>query len=544
MEIRTAENRRLCAKKFKESKSNLFIDFMGRQHDYFSCMWILAVPFSAIPTDIEAKQAVRRQPNIILFMVDDMGWEDSSVPFWNKRIPRNDMLETPNMEKLAAQGMVFSQAYATPISSPSRCSLLTGANAARHRVTNWTLEKNKMTDEKDEKLAPPIWNMNGVSPVRITENAFYSRSFVQILRDNGYHTIHCGKAHWGAIDTPGEDPIAWGFDVNIAGHAGGGPATYLSERNFGYKNDGTPTSKMAVPGLNKYWGTGTFLTEALTKEALVALDKAKKYRQPFFLYMSHYAIHVPIDRDERYFSKYLRKGFSEKEAAYASLIEGMDKSLGDIMAWLDKNGEADNTIIIFTSDNGGYATGSYWRDEPLYMQNAPLRSGKGSLYEGGIREPMIVKWKGVVRPQSRCDAYVIIEDFYPTLLEMAGVRHYKTPQNIDGISFIPLLNGSGNPSKNRAIYWNMPNIWDNSGPGISLNCAVRWNNWKLIYSYKTGKKELYNIADDIGEEHDLSASNKRMTTKLSRMLGTYLRKVKAQRPVVKATGKPVAFPDE
>lgn len=517
---------------------------MDKQNYYFSWLWATVVPFAATPTTVAAKHATRQQPNIILYMVDDMGWEDSSVPFWDRRIPRNDMLETPNMERLANEGMVFSQAYAAPISSPSRCSLLTGANAARHKVTNWTLEKGKMTDDNDDKLAPPAWNMNGISPVRAIENTFYARSFVQILHDNGYHTIHCGKAHWGAIDTPGESPIAWGFDTNIAGHAGGGPATYLSERNFGHSDNGMPTSKMAVPGLEKYWGTGTFLTEALTQEALSALDKAKISRQPFFLYMSHYAIHVPIDRDERYFGKYLHKGLSEKEAAYASLIEGMDKSLGDIMTWLDQNGMADNTIIIFMSDNGGYATGNYWRDEPLYTQNAPLRSGKGSLYEGGIREPMIVRWKGVVQPQSRCDEYLIIEDFYPTLLDMAGIKGYKTPQHIDGISFVPLLKGTGNPSKNRAIYWNVPNVWDNSGPGISLNCAVRWNDYKLIYSYKTGKKELYNIAEDIGEAHDLSAANKRMTNKLSHMLGTYLRKVKAQRPIIKSTGRPAAFPDE
>lgn len=507
-----------------------------------------ALPMAALPTLCQAKRqpatVLHQRPNIILFMVDDMGWEDSSVPFWTSRIPRNDLLETPNMEKLARQGMLFTQAYATPISSPTRCSLLTGSNAARHRVTNWSLERNVMTDAEDDKMAVPHWNVNGISPVNTTENAYYARSFVQILRDSGYHTIHCGKAHWGAIDTPGENPTAWGFNVNIAGHAGGAPATYLSERNYGHRQDGTSTSAFAVPGLRQYWGTGTFLTEALTKEALAALDKAKKYQQPFFLYMAHYAIHIPIDRDQRYFSKYVRKGLSDKEAAYASLIEGMDKSLGDIMDWLNKNDESKNTILIFMSDNGGYATGMSWRDAPLYTQNAPLKCGKGSLYEGGIREPMIVRWPGTVKPGTRCDKYLIIEDFYPSLLEMAEIKKYDTPQTIDGISFIPLLKGSKDTSRNRAICWNYPNVWGNEGPGISLNCAIRWNEWKLIYSYKTGKKELYNIHDDIGEADDVSSNHQALTNKLSRLLGSYLRKVQAQRPIVKATGQPAPWPDD
>lgn len=504
-----------------------------------------ALPMAAIGQAQGQPVSVDRQrPNIILFMVDDMGWQDTSVPFWTQPTHLNRTYETPNMEKLARQGMVFTQAYATPISSPTRCSLLTGSNAARHRVTNWSLERNVMTDSKDEKMAVPHWNVNGISPVSTTENAYHAHSFVQILRDNGYHTIHCGKAHWGAMDTPGENPSAWGFDVNITGHAGGAPATYLSERNYGHRQDGTSTSAFAVPGLRKYWGTGTFLTEALTKEALTAMNKAKKYRQPFFLYMAHYAIHIPIDRDQRYFSKYVRKGLSDKEAAYASLIEGMDKSLGDIMEWLNKNDEAKNTILIFMSDNGGYATGTAWRDAPLYTQNAPLKCGKGSLYEGGIREPMIVRWPDTVKPGTRCDKYLIIEDFYPSLLEMAGIKKYDTPQTIDGISFVPLLKGSKDTSHDRALYWNYPNVWGNEGPGISLNCAIRWNEWKMIYSYKTGKKELYNINNDIGEEHDLSSSHQALTDKLSRLLGNHLRKVKAQRPTVKATGQPAPWPDE
>lgn len=246
----------------------------------------------------------------------------------------------------------------------------------------------------------------------------------------------------------------------------------------------------------------------------------------------------------RFYDKYKKKGMTDHEAAYATLIEGMDKSLGDLMNWLEKNDEADNTIIIFMSDNGGLAAESYWRDGKLHTQNHPLNSGKGSTYEGGIREPMIISWPGVVKPGSKCDNYLLIEDFYPSILEMAGIKKYKTVQPIDGISFIPLLKQTGNPSKGRSLFWNMPNNWGNDGPGINFNCAVRNGDWKLIYYYGTGKKELFNIPNDIGESNDLSAQHPDIVKRLSKELGNYLRKVDAQRPTFKATGQPCPWPDE
>ena len=505
---------------------------------------LFSASLATIPT------VATNRPNIILFMVDDMGWQDTSVPFWTERTPLNDRYETPNMERLAREGMVFTQAYASAISSPSRCSLMTGANAARHRVTNWTLRKNESTDLDDAELATPDWNVNGIYSVgngdsQRVERAFPCRTFVEILRESGYHTIHSGKAHWGAIGTPGERPENLGFDVNIAGHAAGGPATYLSEKNFGYNADGQPTTPMATPHLEKYWGSGTFLTEALTQETLAALDRWKSTeKSPFYLYLSHYAVHVPIDRDPRFFQKYLDKGLSAKEAAYASLVEGMDKSLGDLLDWLDRNGEAANTVVIFMSDNGGYATGNYWRDEPLLTQNAPLRCGKGSLLEGGIREPMMVRWPGHVRPQSRCNHYLVIEDFFPTILEMGGVEKYRVPQTIDGRSFMSLLTEKRKSSKGRSLVWNYPNVWGNEGPAISLNCAIRRDQWKLIYDYKTGEKQLYDIENDIGESRDLAAEQPKIVRRLSRELGRELRKMNALRPTVKETGKPCAWPDE
>ena len=491
-----------------------------------------------------APAAVAQSPNIILFMVDDMGWQDTSVPFWTERTPYNDTYETPAMERLAQQGMMFTQAYACSISSPSRCSLITGMNNARHRVTNWTLEKDVSTDLESPSIQLPDWNLNGICLEPGVPGTYAATSFVETLRRHGYHTIHCGKAHFGAIGTPGADPRHFGFEVNIAGHAAGGLATYLSENNFGHTPDGRATSLMSIPGLEEYWGTGVFATEALTREAIKALDEAKDTGKPFFLYMAHYAVHIPIDRDMRFYPKYKERGLTDKEAAYASLIEGMDKSLGDLMAWLEASGEADNTIVIFMSDNGGLATAPYWRDGEPFTQNAPLTCGKGSLYEGGIRVPMIVRWPGTVPEGSACHKYLMIEDFYPSILEMAGVSPDDMPDDLDGISFVPLLRGTGDPSRGRAIVWNYPNIWGNDGPGINLNCAIRRGPWKLIYHYDTGQKELYRITTDIGEHHDLIDRHPAIARRLARQLGNYLRAAGADRPSFKDTGLPCPWPDD
>ncbi|MDL2222826.1 sulfatase [Bacteroidales bacterium OttesenSCG-928-M11] len=504
---------------------------------------IAIFPLLGIADQMKASPEEDR-PNIILFLVDDMGWQDTSLPFWTEKTSYNEIYETPNMERLAQQGMMFTQAYASSVSSPSRCSLLTGMNAARHRVTNWTFPKNGSTDRKSDVLEFPKWNVNGICQVADIPYTYQVTALPQLLKDNGYHTIHCGKAHFGAINTPGENPHHFGFEVNIAGHAGGGLASYLGENNFGNKEDGSANHPFSIPGLEKYWGKDIFVTEALTIEAISALRKAQQYEQPFFLYMSHYAIHVPLDKDMRFYPKYIDKGLTPQEAAYASLIEGMDKSLGDLMDYLEANNLADNTIILFMSDNGGLSSESNWRSGMLHTQNYPLNSGKGSAYEGGIREPMIVSWPGKVSPNSRCDKQLIIEDFFPSILEMAGVEEYTTVQPIDGISFIPLLEGTDDSSLVRTLIWNFPNLWGNVGPGIGSTCTIRQGNWKLIYYYETGEKELFNIHEDIGEKNNQAALLPNKVKQLSKELGSRLRSMDAQRPTLKKTGEQVAWPDE
>ncbi|WP_295120164.1 sulfatase [uncultured Chitinophaga sp.] len=484
----------------------------------------------------------QKQPNIILFMVDDMGWQDCSVPFWKDTTAFNRRYRTPNMERLAREGMKFTNAYATPVCSPSRVSLMTGMNAARHRVTNWTLRKNATVDANDSLLVPPDWNVNGLSPVKGIEKSVYATPLPQLLKTAGYYTIHCGKAHFGAMETPAEDPLKTGFMINIAGHAAGGPGSYLGEKNYGNNGDG-PTPPWGVPGLQPYHGKPVFLTEALTQEALSALEKPIASNQPFFLYMAHYAVHVPFAADERFIERYRKMGLPEPEAQYAAMVEGMDKSLGDLMDYLEQKNLVNNTVILFMSDNGGYCGSP--RAGQAFTQNSPLRAGKGSVYEGGIREPMIVKWPGVVQPATVTSQYVIIEDFFPTILHMAGKKRLNTVQKVDGRDFTSLLKGNAVADTTRLLVWHFPNKWIGSDDqGINFRSAARKGNWKLVYDQKTGKKELYDLANDIGETKDVSADHPRVTNEMSKALARALRGYQAQMPAVKATAKAIPYPDE
>jgi len=488
----------------------------------------------------ESKKPSQTKPNIILFLVDDMGWQDTSVPFWEKETHFNKQYNTPNMERLADAGMKFTQAYACAVCSPTRVSLMTGMNAARHRVTNWTLRKDKMMVNPPKGLTVPKWNMNGIAVDKELNNAIYTpQSLPKVLRANGYTTIHCGKAHFGAIGTKAENPINIGFTVNIAGHAAGGPATYYGMENFAKKEP----SVWDVPGLEEYHGKDIFLTEALTRKAIKAVDESVKEDKPFFLYMAHYAVHAPIMGDKRYEQKYLDAGLEPVEAKYASLIEGMDKSLGDIMKYVDKQGMSDNTIIIFMSDNGGLS--AHARGGERHSHNYPLSSGKGSIHEGGIREPMLVKWPGTVKPQTVNNDYLIIEDFYPTILEMAGVKPLKGEcQHIDGVSFVEQLKGKKVSKKERPLYWHYPNNWGPHGPGIDTYSAIRKGDWKLIYYYTDSGFELFNVNEDISEKTNLINKETAIAEKLAIELSDYLREVKAQRPTSNATKQLVPYPDE
>lgn len=486
--------------------------------------------------------AQSNRPNIILFMVDDMGWQDTSVPFWKEVTPLNKKYHTPNMQRLADEGMKFTNAYATPVCTPTRVSLLTGMNVARHRVTLWTSPvRDNPTDSKDDQFKLVDWNYNGFSNIGGVPHTVHATPFPQLLKEAGYFTIHVGKAHWGSNGTPGSNPYNLGFMVNISGTGAGHPQSYLGQENYGNKPG--KAGWQAVPDLQQYYGTDTFLTEALTLEALKTLEEPIKRKQPFFLNLSHYAVHVPINADKRFFQKYLDAGLDSLEAGYATLIEGMDKSLGDIMDFLKGKKIESNTVIIFMSDNGGLSNPKVRSGQP-FTQNAPLRAGKGSVYEGGIREPMIVKWPGVVKKGTVAETPVIIEDFFPAILQITGLKKYKTIQTVDGRSFVDILKNGSTKTPERVFLWHSPNKWiPEDGPGINYYSAVRKGDWKLVYSYRTGKAELYDLKNDIGEKNDLSGKNPRQAKIMLDLLAKELKKNKAQLPVSKATGKTVPYPN-
>ena len=496
-----------------------------------------------ISTGAAAQHPAKTSPNIIFFLVDDMGWQDTSVPFWDSITPANRKFRTPNMERLCRAGAKFTNAYAASICTPSRVSLMTGMNVSRHHVSNWTAYRNKAVDGKDSLLEIPEWNVNGISPAPGQERSVYATPLPQLLKEHGYYTIQCGKAHFGAYQTIGADPLNLGFVKNIGGSAAGNPASYLAEDDFGHRPDRF-ILQAEIPGLDKYRGKHSFLTEDLTREAILAMDTAQLKKQPFFLYMAHYAVHLPYNADDRFIQRYLDMGLPKPEAAYAALVEGMDKSLGDLMDYLDQHHLTDNTIIVFMSDNGGFSHPP--RQGASNTQNFPLRGGKGSLYEGGVREPMIVRWNGVTQPGSVNSQYMIMEDFYPTILEWGGIKKYKTVQTIDGRSIVPFLKQPALRDNKRALVWNFPNDWTGGrlGEDNSWLTAIRQGNWKLIYFEKPGRLELYDLLKDIHEAHDVSAQFPAKTKELAKLLTQQLKKRGAQLPFYKDTKKAVPYPVE
>ncbi|WP_245564813.1 sulfatase [Spirosoma panaciterrae] len=506
--------------------------------------WVLPVGSVLLVAFMTRMNSLPKQPNIIVFLVDDMGWQDTSVPFWTEATAFNKRYHTPNMERLAREGMKFTNAYANPVCTPTRVSLLTGMNATRHRVTNWTSpNRNTNTDYPDSSLSPVNWNLNGLSPVADVEHTVYATPLPAILSDNGYYTIHCGKAHFGSAGTPGSNPTNLGFRVNIAGSEIGHPASYLGTDNYDRPVNGKP-SRNAVPGLDLYHGTDTFLTEALTKEALKALEAPLKQQQPFFLYMAHYAVHTPIMADKRFVDKYHQMGLDGTEANYASLVEGMDKSLGDILQFLDDHKLTDNTIILFMSDNGGLST-TPLRGGQAHTHNLPLRAGKGSVYEGGIREPMLVRWPGVVKAGSTASQYVLIDDFFPTILQIASVKSPKLIQPVDGRSFLPILRKSTWSDPSRMLVWHHPNRWiAQEGPALAWASACRQGDWKLVYQHKTGQLELYNLKNDIGEQHNVAAQEPQQLKRLTTLFTNELQKMGAQMPTFTHNGQAVRWPSE
>ncbi len=470
-------------------------------------------------------------PNILFFFVDDMGWQETSVSFHTKATELNQRYHTPHMETLASEGIKFTQAYAYAVCSPSRVSIMTGMNAMQHQVTNWTLRKDVSPDTEDPNIEPAVWNVNGLSDtVGVDRTIVVEQTLPKLLKQSGYKTIHVGKAHFGAVDTPGENPLNLGFDINIAGHAAGGPGSYYGDKNFSAVwRDGSAI--WDVPGLEKYHGQKINLTEALTREAAAAMEQAVEEEQPFYLYLSHYTVHAPWEEDRRFYQKYLDQGLDEFSAMRASMLESMDKSLGDMLNKIKELGIEDNTLVIFMSDNGA---------PKQVALNKPLRGHKLTPYEGGVRVPMIVKWPGITERGSVNDQYLMIDDIFPTLMDVAGIAEEQYAEQVDGVSLVPLFRGENVPAmEERPIYWHFPHTYDQYPYS-----SVRKGKWKLIYLHTNHRLELYDLSQDIGEAQNVAKDHPELTRELARLLTARLQESGAGMPVDKRTGQAVAYPDE
>ncbi|MDD4871379.1 MAG: sulfatase [Kiritimatiellae bacterium] len=428
----------------------------------------------------------KRKPNIIFILIDDMGQRD--VGCYGSKIH-----ETPNIDKLASQGMLFTDGYAAcPVCSPTRASIMTGKYPARLHLTDWIAGHVK----PKAKLKIPDWTK--YLPLE-------EITIADALKKAGYVTASIGKWHLGE----GYEPEKQGFDVNVAGDNHGHPPSYFVPYKLNLK-DGPH---------------GEYLTDRLGDEALKFLENNKD--KPFFLYFPNYAVHTPLQAKKDLTEKYLGKNLPAKGqngATYAAMVQSVDENVGKIMRKLDELGIADNTIVFFMSDNGGLET---------VTSNAPLRAGKGTLYEGGVREPWIVKWPEVVKPGSRCSVPVISTDFFSTIMEMAGVsgEAAKTP---DGLSIVPLLKQNGEISRD-ALYWHYPHYHLTNPSG-----AIRCGDFKLIEYYEDGKLELYDLKNDLSETTDLAAKMPEKAAELRRKLDDWRKSVGAQMPTPNPDYDPTA----
>ncbi|MEZ4700248.1 MAG: sulfatase [Rhodothermales bacterium] len=444
-----------------------------------------------------------RPPNVVFILIDDLGWMDLGVQ-------GSSFYETPHIDRLARQGALFTQAYAASgVCSPTRASIQTGRYPARLHITDWI---------------PGEGDVPGRTFMQVQDRdelPLGERTLAEAFRDAGYATAHIGKWHLGG---KGHLPTDQGYDVNIAGNDRGQPPTYF----YPYERGDYVLDDLRLGGHE-----GEYLPDRLAQEAVGYIEQHAE--QPFFLHLAFYEVHTPLEGKPELIEKYKGRQpaitdderFSPLEGrrrlrevqdhpTYAAMVESMDTAVGVVLDALDRNGLTDDTIVVFTSDNGGLATVV---NPPT--SNKPLRWGKGWLYEGGIRVPLLVRWPGQVTP-ARLATPAMSTDFYPTLLDMAGIRENRA---VDGVSLWPALQGGDLPE--RPLFWYYPHYHTS---GSRPTAAVRQGPYKLFAYLEDGRRELYNLDLDIGESTDLAAVQPERVAAMDRMLQDWLAGVGAQPP--------------
>ncbi|MCB1228286.1 MAG: sulfatase [Verrucomicrobiales bacterium] len=448
------------------------------------------------------------RPNVVVILADDLGWADVGYQ-------GADLIETPHIDALAREGLRFSQAYAMPVCSPARAALLTGLNPARIPLTIWS--EGSLQGPQNRKLLQAE-SSHDLPLERVT--------LAEKLRARGYLTCLIGKWHLGDA---AHFPETQGFDVNIGGTQWGAPHSFF----WPYRGSGRFGNEFRfVPDL-PFGKEGEYLTDRLTQEALKVIDQAGE--TPFFLYLAHHAPHTPMEakaEDVAYFEQKLRPGMHHQNAVYAAMIKSLDDSVGTVRAALRERGLEQRTILLFTSDNGGYIgiDRKAGQDVPV-TSNHPLRSGKGSCYEGGLRVPMCLLWPGVTQPGTHCDAPVSLMDWMPTL---TAALDLEPDPAVDGVDWKPLLSDPQAPLERDALFFHYPHYYETTTP-VS---AVRAGRWKLLHYFEDDQVELYDLTADPGESRDLATDEPHRAAELRARLDLWRQQVGARAPQPNPNAKP------
>ncbi len=455
------------------------------------------VALTAAALALASSLAAQPRPNVVFILADDLGWADLGVY-------GADLHQTPNLDRFAASGVRFTQSYtASPVCSPTRASILTGKHPARLHLTIW----------REAAHHPPL-DRKLLTPRTMDHLPLGETTLAEVFKQAGYATAHVGKWHLGTAE---HYPQTQGFDYNVGGTLWGAPQTFF----YPYSGDRYFREPRYVPHLED-GEPGEYLTDRLTDEALEILERHRE--QPFYLQLWYHTVHTPIEGKPEAAARYrgrIRAGMRHRNAHYAAMVESMDENVGRVLAKLDELDLADETIVVFSSDNGGYI--NEFGGERV-TNNAPLRSGKGSLYEGGVRVPTIVRAPGVTPASGGvCETPVSSVDFFPTLLSLAGLRSQVRP---DGANLTPLLRDPSARLAREALYFHYPHYYATTTPVSS----IRVGEWKLMEYYEGAKLELYNLREDPGERRDLASSKRETATSLRERLHVWLDEVGAQRP--------------
>ncbi len=431
-----------------------------------------------------AAAAAPRKPNFVFILADDFGWRDLGCY-------GNPYFATPNIDHLAAQGVRFTNAYAAcPVCSPTRASIMTGKYPLRTGVTDWI--PGRQADAKGPIATPQTAMELNLAEITVAEH----------LKPAGYRCSSVGKWHLGG---PGYGPTDQGFDINVGGNQSGSPPR-SPKPYFG---------PFELPNLSAR--PGEFLTEKLTQAAVSFIEQNKT--NPFLLYLPHYTVHTPLGARESDIERHRQKADGRYNPVYAAMVESLDESVGQVMAAIDRAGIAGHTMVFFFSDNGGLRFEG--RSKQPITDNSPLRAGKGHLYEGGIREPLIVHYPGVLKPGVVIETPVSSVDFVPTMCDLAGVP----AGDVDGVSLMPLLRGRS--LKPRALFWHYPHY---SNQGGEPGSAIREGDWKLIEFHKDGRRELFNLRQDISETRNLVDKEPAIAKRLAALLDEWRRRSGAVMP--------------